>query len=144
MNGNRDETETRCAVRLPGRPFGQGPLDVYLRANGITDARRFAAKDDDELNDAVCDGNIRRVVFSGMEDLLEAIWIGHVRHSRWLELGVRVDVVRDPSGDWRQWVALAAGGFEGFERRRRRRQTIAATVLSLLALGGVATLLWLG
>jgi len=143
MSEYHEEAESKCAVRLPGRSFDLGPVDVYLRANGISDARRFAAKDDDELNDAVCAGDIRRVVFTGVEELLEAIWIGHVRYSRWMELGVQVDVVHPPQGGWKEWAMVTAGSFERYRRGLRVRQIVAATVLSLLALGGIAAVLWL-
>ena len=130
---------------MPATSFDREAMEAFLRSKGITNPRRFAAKDDDELNDAVRDGRIRHVVFVKLDDLLEAIWIGHVQYHRWIEFGTLVELVEPPpeANDWPQFVQTMAISLANHRRRKRRGQTIAAAVLSLLALAAIWVLLML-
>ena len=143
VNAHDEKSDLPCAVRLPACAAERPPLDDYLRANGLHHATRFAAKDDDELNDAVLAGKFQRVIFIDLGDLLQAIWAGHIQYDRWIAARVRIDIVRPPFPgpvEWPAYVERMSTSYRDFKARQRRRQIFAAVCMSLLALAAIAGL----
>ena len=136
--------EPRVAVRLPDDAAKRQAITAYLRSNGLDTAKRFAEKDDDELNAAVDSGEFERVIFTDLSDLLVTIWKGETQWDRWRSSGIEVILVNPPrAADWLIVVDETYAGLNAWRLVRRRRQTIAAVILSIVALAAMAVLFYL-
>lgn len=145
MGAPAEQREMKCAVRMPDCADDANTLENYLREQGVVNAARFAPKDDDELNDAVCSRRYQRVIFLKLDDLLDAIWTGHIEYNQWIALGVKIDLVLVPFPgpvDWPRWIEKTTHSLNHFRRRQKKRQTTAAVILSLLALAAIAALFY--
>lgn len=138
--------ELSCAVRMPREPKDAAVLENYLTQHGIKDAVRYLPKDDDELNQALCAGRHRCVIFLDLAALFEPVWKELAELDRWRAAGVEIELARPPEGDagaWRASVAEVCASLTLWRRAERRRKIVAATLLSALAIASVAALLWL-
>lgn len=135
-----------CAVRMSNDAHKNAALDAHLAGIGVAEAARFRPKDDDDLNQALCAGRYKRVVFLDIDALFEAVWKDLADLDRWEQAGVRIELVSAPVGDgesWRKTVAAVHAGLIRWRRADRRRQIVVAVILSALALAAVGALLWL-
>lgn len=144
MTTGGETKSCRCAVRLAAGEDGNHALLNYLEREGLSDAARYAPKDDDELDVALCAGRFDRVVFADLDSLCAAVWKDHAHLDRWSAADVRIDLAVPPpaAADWRDICTEVFGSLARHRRRRRRVQIIAAVILSALALLAVAVLLW--
>jgi hypothetical protein len=136
----------RWAARCPTDPDRRGRLDAFLDGLGVTQIERFQPKDDDELNGALCEGRYDHVVFADLDGLFEAVWKGQASLERWRDAGVKIEVACPPTPDEAAWRAVVEATYESLFRWRqseRRRQTVAACVLTALALAALAVLFFL-
>lgn len=121
-------------------------LDDYLRRVAPPSVERFLPKDDDELNDALCVGRFDRVVFADLADLMEAVWKGEAQLERWAAAGVRIEVACPPTQEpdaWRNVIDATYDSLCRWRKRERRRQSIAAAILSAIALIAMGVLFFL-
>lgn len=128
----QDDAPTRTAVVCEKGGSQAATMQAYLQAEGLTDARWFATHDADDVDEAVRDGQVDRVVFTDLAALLDAIWDEEIQFDRWQSAGVVVSFVTPPEPEttasavyesWRVW-----------HRRQRRRRAIAGAVLTAVAL----------
>lgn len=137
------QRESNIAVRIPDDTANRRELLAYLQSNGLDSAQRFAEKDDDELNAAIISGNFHRVVFTDLDHLLVTIWKGETQWDRWRSSGVEVILVNPPdAADWLSVVDVAYASLNAWRSVRRRRQTIAAVILSVIALAAMFVLFY--
>lgn len=135
--------EPRVAARLPDDAAKHQAIIDYLQSRGLDTAKRFAEKDDDDLNAAVISGEFERVIFTDLNDLLVTIWKGETKWDRWRSAGTEVILVNPPAADWLSVVDTTYASLNAWRSVRRRRQTIAAVVLSIVALAAMAVLFYL-
>src|SRR5262245_46999116 len=130
------------AVRLPDAP-NRSAIDEFLASTGLRDTVEFLPKDDDELDTQARAGRFETIVYATLDDLLTAIWKGDADWGAWRQAGIRV-VAADQAdaGDWRDFVDLLWTSLARWRKSERRRQIIAGVILSALALGAAAILLW--
>lgn len=135
------------AVRLPAGGAHCDKLEQYLASRAWSSAKRFLPKDDDELNDRLCRGEFGAVVFATPEDAMSMIWSGHGSISLWQVGGEPVAVHfaigdSDNGAPWVQHLIRMERAFTAWETARRRRQVVAGTILTAIALLGMALLLF--
>lgn len=127
-----DESSVASAVVCAKDGPHAAAMSDFLRSHDMTKVEWFAPRDVDEVDQAVCAGRVRQVVFPNMSGLFDAIWDEDIRFDRWLSAGVDVLFVDLPPANatatavftsWRTW-----------SQRYRRRRTIAGAVLSIIAL----------
>lgn len=136
--------EPRVAARLPDDAAKRQAITAYLQSNGLDTAKRFAEKDDDELNAAVVSGEFERVIFTDLNDLLVTIWKGETQWDCWRSSGIEVILVNPPrAADWLIVADETYASLNTWRSVRRRRQTIAAVILSIVALAAMAVLFYL-
>ena len=122
------------AVHEPATAEARLAVDGYL-AQARTNATRFAAKDDDELNTGACAGRFTHVLYPDLDSLLMAIWKGDADVRQWLEKGVDLHLAVPPAAaEWRGFVVAMCASLERWRIGQRRRQIIAGVILSALAL----------
>ncbi len=137
---------TRCAVRAPANEVEVRHLTAYLELHALGDAVRFATKDDDKLNAAVCAGQFDRVVFPSFASLLSAISKGDVKIDLWLKANIRIELANPHESDGATWEGRLRAlylGLVAWQTDERRRKTWAAILLSTLALIALVTLFML-
>lgn len=121
----------------------QRAMDAYLATHPPGELTYFLPKDDDELNNALSEGRFQRVIFADWDALMEPIWKGEAKIDAWRRAGVRIDLVTPPIDDPAAWRGLLDRTYESltaWRRQQARRQTIAAVILSTLALAALAIL----
>lgn len=104
-------------------------------------ARWFAPHDADDVERAILNGAIRRVVFADLPAFLETLWSGRVALDRWQAGGVQIEFVRPPPGAAGDQAALIGAAWQSLRHRRRRRQIAAGLALSAAALAAACALL---
>jgi hypothetical protein len=135
---------TDSAARVPEDAAGRQRVDDCLSRLGVSDVVRSMPKDDDELNTSLCQGRFRRVVFADLDAVLSMLWKGHGNLDRWLAAGVRIELADPPKDCEREWLTplvLTAESLSRWKKREYRRKTLAAALLSFLALLAAALLL---
>lgn len=143
MPGPSDEEGTTWAMRAGRDSAEDGVLSAFLAERGATQVARFAPKDDEDLNDALCTGRHDRVVFANWDALAEALCKGCGRLDRWQAAGVRVAIAEPPTED-----AVAAfppllevqQGLDRWRAAQRRAKIVAAAILTAVALAALAVL----
>jgi len=126
-------------------PAGRRRLTEYLARQQPADRAEFAPKDDDELNAALITGRFRRVVFADVDAVLSMLWKGHADLDRWIASGVRIELAQSLPGCEEHWLPClhrVSGNLAHWRRIERRRKTLAAALLSLLALLSAAAVLF--
>ncbi len=119
-------------------------MAAYLRSQNLTDVEWFAPRDVDDVDEAVCDRRVGRVVFVDLTALLDAIWDQEIQFDRWLSAGARVSFANPPGSTPTRAVEAAAivepipavvfESWRQWNRRHRRRQVVAGAILSGIAL----------
>ena len=118
-------------------------MEAFLRAQGATEAPWYLPSDLNDVDRAVCEGRVRRVVFDSLSTLLEGVWNGDIEFSRWLATGTQVDFAEPPGQSTCAHVQAVFESWEQWQRRRRRRQVTAGVILSVVALVAAFVLNWL-
>lgn len=98
-------------------------------------ARLFRTRDLNDVDAAVAAGEIKRVIFARLEDLLEGCWDEVVQVDQWNAAGARVDIVEMQGMNGSRVATLAYQSWREWNAARRRRQVIAGAILSALAIG---------
>lgn len=128
------------AVRLSGDSAVDGELARHLDEHPDCAYEKFAPKDDDELNQKLCDGEFAAVIYYDMNSALASLWKGHANFSAWRMAGVEIRFLHKPDGDL---LALLPGiqvSIEKWRTSNRRRQVLAAFILSGLTLAAMSML----
>lgn len=137
------QRESGIAVRVPDDAANRQKITAYLQFQGLDSAKRFAEKDDDELNAAILAGDYKQVIFANLDELLITIWKGETQWDRWRSSGIEVILVNPPdAADWLSVVDAAYASLHGWRSIRRRRQIIAAVILSIIALAAMFVLFY--
>lgn len=132
----------RLAARRARDAAGQDALSQYSSAHPDAEPTWFEIKDDDELNSALSAGRFATVLFADLDSLWEMVWKNHADLDRWDAAGVKIELARAPREEnWRNLVRDAHASFQRHRAKQSRRQTIAATILSLVAVASLAALL---
>ena len=133
-----DDAPTRAvAVCEKGGPKAAA-MQAHLQAEGLADARWFTPNDVDDVDEAVRDGRVDRVVFSDLADLLDAIWDEEIQFDRWQSAGVAVSFVTPPVPD--TTASAVYESWRAWQRRHKRRRAIAGAVLTVVALAAACLL----
>lgn len=133
---------SRWAARRASDSSERDALAHYLSAHPGAEPAWFEVKDDDELNGALSAGRYTTVLFADLDALWEMIWKHHADLDRWDAAGVTIELARSPiTPDWRALVREAHASLQRHRVNQSRRQTIAATILSLVAVATLAVLL---
>ena len=141
MNANpRTASLPLIAVVCDRNGDAASAVQAYLQSPNIADAAWFGPRDLDDLDRAVRDGRVRRVIFPRLADMLEGLWNEEIDAAAWLAAGVQIDLADCPAGacpptllkSWQRWRTA-----------RRGRRAIAGLVLSVIALAAAFTLTWL-
>jgi hypothetical protein len=131
----------RCAVRAATSSAGQAAIDRHLAAHPELSGETFQIKDDDERDAALVAGRFSHALFADLDALLDTIWSHHADLHGWQAAGVTIVLAIEPAAaDWRDLVRAAHDSFKRHRARQSRRQTIAATILSLVAVAAVGAL----
>ncbi|OWY71251.1 hypothetical protein B7486_11685 [cyanobacterium TDX16] len=137
------QREPGIAARLPDDAANRQKITAYLHSQGLDSAKRFAEKDDDELNAAIVAGDYKQVIFANLDELLVTIWKGETQWDRWRSSGIEVILVNPPAApDWLSVVDAAYASISAWRSIRRRRQIIAAVILSVIALAAMFVLFY--
>ncbi len=134
---------TTWAMRTGRDSAEDGALSAYLADRGVTQVARFAPKDDEDLDDALCAGRYRRVLFANWDALTEALCKGCGRLDRWQAAGVRIALAEPPTED-----AAAAfppllevqRGLDRWRAAQRHAKIVAAAILTAVALAVLSVL----
>lgn len=118
-------------------------MEAFLQAQGATEAPWYRPGDLDDVDRAVREGRVRRVVFDNLSTLLEGVWNGDIGFRMWLAKGTQVDFAEPPGQTTSAHVRAVFESWEQWHRRRRRRQVVAGVILSLVALVAAFLLNWL-
>ncbi|QDV90999.1 hypothetical protein RAS2_20880 [Phycisphaerae bacterium RAS2] len=136
------QSRGQLAARRASDAAGQDALLRYLSMRSEGEPAWFEIKDDDELNSELSTGRFATVLFADLDALWEMVWKNHADMDRWDAAGVKIELARSPSAS--EWQALIRDAHASLLRHRAkqsRRQTIAATILSLVAVASLAALL---
>jgi len=136
------QSRGQLAARRASDAAGQDALQRYLSMRSEGEPAWFEIKDDDELNSELSAGRFATVLFADLDALWEMVWKNHADLDRWDAAGVKIELARPPSAS--EWQALIRDAHASLSRHRAkqsRRQTIAATILSLVAVASLAALL---
>ena len=117
-------------------------METYLRTHQVTEAHWYARRDLDEVNQAVRSGNVQRVVFPKVSDLLDGLWTCEITFDQWLAAGTRVEFVESPEQNTAAHVKTIFASWEQWRRLHRRRQVVAGIILSIVALAAAFALNW--
>jgi hypothetical protein len=145
---NQDEIpQARCAVRAASDAHERQALAACAARVGHSAATEFAPRDDEELDEALCAGRFRQVIFADLDALLTMVWKSQARVERWIDAGVRIELAQPPDaaaeGAWLPVVLATCQSLGRWRRAQRLRKLVAAVVLSVLALAAAAVLLLL-
>jgi len=116
---------------------GAPAVEAYLASQGVADAAWFAPRDLDDVDRAVADGRVRRVVFPRLIDMLEGLWNEEIDAAAWLAAGVQIDLVESPSAGCPPTLLESC---QRWRTARRARRATAGLVLSVVALAAAFTL----
>lgn len=114
---------------------GASEMKVYLERRGVAGARWYDPVTVSNLDKAVRDGRIRRVVFHDMAFLFDAIWDEEIVFDTWLRYGVQLEFVKQADVTPESMAEWVYGNWQTWKRRHHRRQTIAGLIISVIALG---------
>ena len=140
MAAQQNSNGRSVAVRYSGVASIDVELTRHMDGQQGCQFLTFAAKDDDELNEALCAGQFCEVVYGDADSLLEALWKGHANYSRWKQAGVEVRILRKADGDLLKVMPEIHGSIERWRVKNRRRQVVAAVILSGITLAGMSAL----
>lgn len=139
---DRQKSKGQLAARRASDAAGQDALSQYLSAHPGAEPTWFEIKDDDELNGELSAGRFATVLFADFESLWEMIWKNHADLDRWEATGVRIELARTPSAsEWQILVREAHASLSRHRAKQARRQTVAATILSLVAIASIGVLI---
>lgn len=105
-----------------------------ILAGDVAAVRWFSPRDVDEVDAAARRGELRRVLFLQLDDLLEAVWQGEIDLIAWRARGVHVTYAEPRDGGAPDFVTVLADNWQRWEARHRRRQIVAGLVLSAIAI----------
>jgi len=94
----------------------------------------------DELDLAVREGRLTRVVLESPEQLLAGLWNGEIDAQTWLTAGVEVEFATKVDGSALPHLLLESWSVNA--RRHRRRRIVAGAVLRIIAIAAAFILLW--
>lgn len=136
MTSNNEPSKTLVVCEKDGEHAAK--MREYLAADGLDAAKWLAPRDVDDVDEAVRKGEIRRVVFTDLGALLDAMWDEEIQFGEWLSAGVEVSFVDTPTeGPIAPDTSIAAAVFESWRSWRgyqRRRRVVAGLILSVVAL----------
>ncbi|MCK4340701.1 MAG: hypothetical protein KAY37_03125 [Phycisphaerae bacterium] len=136
------QTQTECVAVVCDRDGGDAPaMEAFLTAQGLADAEWFAPRDVDEVDQAVCTGRVRRVVFPTETQLLEALWNNEIAFEHWLASDLRLEFVKMCEPTSAAHVEAVFESWRRWQRRHRRRQFVAGIILSIVAIVAAFVLL---
>jgi hypothetical protein len=144
-DGSGPVTKRPWALREPETPEQRRIVDEYVARHQQPQLVRFAPYNDDRLDAQARAGRFERVVFANLDALLTPVWKGYLHLDAWLEENVTIDLIDSPlpPDQLRELLAQLAASHKRFQREHRRRQTIAAAILSVMALIAMAAMLWI-
>jgi hypothetical protein len=119
----------------------RGHLRTADASGDLSGAIWFAPRDLDDLQRAVREGTVRRVVFARLDYLLVGIWDEDIDPDELRRAAVEFAGQEDEDSPALVWHVLDR--WCGWNRRRRRRQTAAGVVLIALVLAAVFLTSWL-
>lgn len=132
MNKERS-TSPGVAVVCEKKSRQAPEMEACLRSQGIADAQWFSPKDVDDVDDAVRDGRVKRVVFPDPGDLFMAIWEGEICFDTWMSNEIEVSFCAEPA-DQAETVKRIYRGWSACSARRQKRQARAGAILSVVVL----------
>lgn len=143
MSGEEKEVSENVAVVSDPLGADAPEMKAYLQAQGIAGAGWYAPRDLNDLDEAVCKGRVRRVVFPHWADLLIAIWNEEIAYETWLAAaGVQVDFGVSPGPAPQAYAQALSQSWADWRRLQRRRQAVAGVLLSAIALVTAFVLVW--
>lgn len=135
-----------CAALIPADPAARAAVEGMIERLAPAEILRYAPKDDDALNDALCEGRCDCALFADIDALMRSVFRGHAEPRRWIAAGARIELADPPPGDpadWRDVLDQVCAAHERWKAAQRRMRVVAGSILSALALGAMAVLLWL-
>lgn len=109
-------------------------VDRFLAGQELKATKLYSTFKLDDVNTAVVEGRITRVVFSSYGAAMRGIWEGDVDFVRWQERGVAVDFVDSAPANAREQLGHMAREWTEWVSARRRRNAIAGAILSVFLL----------
>ena len=137
---------TRYAVRAGENEAETRAIAAFLEARGREDVTHYLPKDDDDLTRDLCAGKYDVVVFAGLDALMAMTWKGEAEMERWREVGVEITFAESAvveRMDAADVMHRVGSSLEAWRQGRRRRQTVAAVLLSVIALVAAGVLMFL-
>jgi hypothetical protein len=106
------------------------------------DLEWYSVRDLDEVDRAVREGRLRRVVFDSMDQLLAGLWSGEIDAEAWVSAGVQVELRATAVHDQCALLRALLASWSVNARRSRRRRVVAGVILSVIAVAAAFVLVW--
>jgi len=134
---NATDCSDTTAVLCENQGATAQSMRAYLASRNPAQTRWYDPLDLDDLDEAVREGRIHRVVFPELSTLLTGIWNGRITFERWLSGDVRLDFASPPAAEPESLTRLIFESWQCWRRQHRRRQAIAGAILSAIVVVAV-------
>ncbi len=115
-------------------------VQTYLQQQQLQ-AEWYEPGDSDDLDRAVREGRLRRVIFARLDHFLTALWSRSLTAQAWLTVSPQMDFACGVPAEDRAWAAAILRSWVRWQRGHRRRQTVSGLILSAIALAAAFILL---
>jgi len=104
-------------------------VENWLQSSNLTAHRWFDLSELDELNKAVCKGQINHVIFESATLLLDALWDNRIEFGKWRHNDIHLDFMKTPHVT----IDVVHHSWQQYIDKHRRRQIVAGAILSGIA-----------
>lgn len=127
-----NDSEKNVAVLCDKQGITAQPMQAYLESQNITTAQWYEPLELDNLDAAVCQGRVGRVIIPELSNLLNGIWSGRITFDRWLSAEVCLEFMNPPDTDPAAVTRVIFESWQTWRHRQRCRQAIAGVILSMI------------
>lgn len=122
------------ALVCSGDPAQEPAFAALRQSDAGAGARLFRARDLNDVDDAVLAGELNRVIFARLDDLLAGCWDEVIRVDRWIAVGATIEILELPDVSGEAVARLVFASWSRWNQAKRRRQVVAGVILSVIAI----------